>query len=136
MSSNNRVGRNLPQVGVQRTIAHFSSGPLPPPDDLQRYNAILPGAAERILAMAEKQLEARLLIETEESASLRKMNEHDTIEANNQITHGQWFAFLICITIIGGGIWLISLDKSVWGAGTILTAVTLLAATFIGTKRV
>lgn len=31
------------------------SGPLPPPADLKAYETILPGAAERILSMAEKQ---------------------------------------------------------------------------------
>jgi uncharacterized membrane protein len=31
------------------------SGPLPPAADFERYNAALPGAAERILAMAEKE---------------------------------------------------------------------------------
>lgn len=31
------------------------SGPLPPPEVLERYNSIVPGAAERILKMAETQ---------------------------------------------------------------------------------
>lgn len=31
------------------------SGPLPHPEDMARYNEIVPNAAERILAMAEKQ---------------------------------------------------------------------------------
>jgi uncharacterized membrane protein len=33
---------------------HFS-GPLPPPEILAQYNEIVPGAAERILKMAEEQ---------------------------------------------------------------------------------
>jgi len=35
-------------------------GPLPPSAEFGRYNEILPGAAERILAMAEREQEARL----------------------------------------------------------------------------
>lgn len=35
------------------------SDPLPTPDDLRRYNEIMPGAAERILAMAERQQNIR-----------------------------------------------------------------------------
>jgi uncharacterized membrane protein len=38
-------------------------GPIPPPADLERYNAILPGAAERILAMAERQANHRQSLE-------------------------------------------------------------------------
>lgn len=41
---------------------HFS-GPLPPPEDFAKYEERLPGSADRILKMAEKQMEHR--IETE-----------------------------------------------------------------------
>lgn len=42
--------------------AHFS-GPLPPPVVLEQYNQVVPGAAERILAMAESQSKHRREIE-------------------------------------------------------------------------
>jgi len=35
------------------------SGPLPSPDHLEKYNEILPGAADRIIKMAEKEQENR-----------------------------------------------------------------------------
>lgn len=31
------------------------SGPLPPPDDFRKYNEVLPGTADRIVAMAERE---------------------------------------------------------------------------------
>jgi uncharacterized membrane protein len=34
-------------------------GPLPPPESLKQYDVIVPGAAERILLMAEKEMEHR-----------------------------------------------------------------------------
>lgn len=40
------------------TVLHreeFFSGPLPPPQHLDRYEKVLPGAAERIVAMAERE---------------------------------------------------------------------------------
>jgi uncharacterized membrane protein len=40
------------------------SGPIPHPDDLQKYEVVCPGAAERILRMAEQQSEHRRSIET------------------------------------------------------------------------
>lgn len=35
------------------------SGPLPPPEDLEKYNKAVPNAAERIIQMAEKEQENR-----------------------------------------------------------------------------
>ena len=35
------------------------SGPIPPPDALKKYDTIVPGAAERLIAMAEKEMEHR-----------------------------------------------------------------------------
>lgn len=40
------------------------SGPLPHPDALERYEQIVPGAAERIISMAEKEMEHRHKNET------------------------------------------------------------------------
>ena len=36
------------------------SGPIPPPEDLARYEAIMPGAAERLIAMAENEQSLRV----------------------------------------------------------------------------
>lgn len=44
------------EVTVQRE-EHLFSGPLPAPDILRGYDEILPGAAERIIRMAEKEQE-------------------------------------------------------------------------------
>ena len=52
--------RNVPtqQVQVQRTMSHarqeISVRPLPAPEELQQYELVKPGFAERLLAMAEK----------------------------------------------------------------------------------
>jgi uncharacterized membrane protein len=40
-------------------VETFFSGPLPPPSLFRRYDEALPGAAERILAMAEKEQDHR-----------------------------------------------------------------------------
>lgn len=41
------------------TRAEFHSGPLPEAAELQRYDAVLPGAADRIVTMAEKEQDFR-----------------------------------------------------------------------------
>ena len=68
------------------------SGPLPHPEILENYNRIVPGAAERIIQMAESEKEHRHYIE---KAALRA----DIREARL----GQIFAFLIgTIAIVCG----------------------------------
>lgn len=48
------------QVLEQVTEQHSSwRAPLPPPDALEHYERILPGAADRVLRMAERQLDIR-----------------------------------------------------------------------------
>jgi len=44
-------GQQLQQI--EHHVRKIHQGPLPAPEDLQRYNDLLPGAAERIIKMAE-----------------------------------------------------------------------------------
>jgi uncharacterized membrane protein len=60
------------------------SGPIPDPGSLDRYNQIVPGAAERIISMAESEAKHRHTIETMAIAS-------DV----DQRKRGQWFGFVI-----------------------------------------
>jgi uncharacterized membrane protein len=66
MSKKSKTNQHLPaqhspQSPPSHTIQKHSvavqqySGPLPPPEALAQYNEVLPGAAERIMAMAERQ---------------------------------------------------------------------------------
>lgn len=49
--------------GIQVQRAEIRQAPLPHPSELERYEAILPGAAERIFSMAERQAVHRQAIE-------------------------------------------------------------------------
>jgi uncharacterized membrane protein len=55
--------KQLPkEIKHQRTefaVSEQYSGPLPKPSDLERYESIFPGLAERIVIMAEKEAETR-----------------------------------------------------------------------------
>ena len=55
---------NNSQQGLS-AMAFQWSGPLPPPDALAKYEATTPGAAERILSMAEREMEQRHRYENE-----------------------------------------------------------------------
>ncbi len=53
----------MPKGQVQVSEEHFS-GPLPRPDIMKGYDDIVPGAAERILKMAEEESQHRHKLET------------------------------------------------------------------------
>ena len=48
------------RIELSRTSVEYTTGPIPSPDAFQQYDEILPGAADRILEMAEKQSDHRM----------------------------------------------------------------------------
>jgi uncharacterized membrane protein len=52
------------EVSVSQSIRAVRSGPLPDAAELQRYNQITPGLADRIVAMAEKEQGHRHSLQT------------------------------------------------------------------------
>lgn len=100
------------------------SGPLPPPEALEKYNQALPGAAERILAMAEKQQDHRQELEQKVVFS--------NAAAQKQ---GLYLGFVVAMTAILGGVWLISIGKEATGLVSIITAITSLVGVFVYGKN-
>jgi uncharacterized membrane protein len=81
------------------------SGPLPPPEILEKYNSILPGAAERIFVLLERQ------------SNHRQNLESAVVQSNIKDSRiGMWLAFWICIFAIGCGTLCILMGKSVEGS--------------------
>lgn len=112
----------MARVGV--SLQQFS-GPLPPPEILEKYNNIEPGFANRIMRMAESQSQHRQAME-------RLIIESRTrYEGRAQI-----LATIIALLLGGGCVWLISIGKSVEGVAAIIAELAAIAAVFIyGRKR-
>ncbi|MEW6490361.1 MAG: DUF2335 domain-containing protein [Thermodesulfobacteriota bacterium] len=103
-----------------KLTATLFNGPLPPPDAFEHYERTLPGAANRILAMAERQEAHRHAIEG------------DAVRAKiRQAYVGQAAGFLLAVTAIGGGMALMYAGQSGWGFATVVTAVSGLVGTFV-----
>jgi len=100
------------------------SGPLPPPEALERYNQTLPGLAECIIVMAESQHSHRL--ELEEHVI------HSNVSAQKL---GTVLGFVVAMTTVIGGIWLVHGGKSGEGLAAILTALASLVGVFVYSKR-
>ncbi len=71
---------------------HFS-GPLPPPEDFAKYEEYLPGSADRILKMAEKQSDHRI-------ASEKKIIDYKT----NAGKTGQILGFILVLCCISASL--------------------------------
>ena len=56
----NEIVREFLRVEQRIELTHHS-GPLPPPEVLEKYNSAVTNGADRIMLMAEKQQEHRLL---------------------------------------------------------------------------
>ena len=104
--------RELVRVETAQHL-EFSSGPLPPPQFFQAYEATLPGAAERILAMAEREQKSRHVREA----------------------RGQWMAFLLALLGLLGGVALVYLDKSLEGLAAMVVSIAIVIGVFITAKR-
>ena len=74
---------------LMATYEEKFSGPLPHPNHLAAYEQTLPGAADRILTMAEKQQNHRMNLENLVIPSEVQINKR-----------GQWFAFILGLVLI------------------------------------
>lgn len=121
IESDPELFRNIPQDkrakiirSVAITMKKSHSGPLPDPETLDSYNEIIPNGAERIMAMAEKQSDHRIAMESKVIYSQQ-----------NQSGRGQNYAFIIAITVLLAAFVCIFTGHDI--AGTILGTVDLVS---------
>ena len=116
--------RSFVQEELLVARAELFAGPLPHPDHLAEYEKIHSGSADRILRMAEDEAQHRHRIES------------IVIESNVKLeARGQLFGFLIAVTALAGGIWIMASGYSLWGAAMVTVAVTGLSGLFIWARR-
>lgn len=103
------TGADLLQV---RGVVQHYQGPLPPPAMLRGYEELVPGGAERILAMAERQAAHRQTIES----------------------RGQLFGFSLAVCAIAGGFLSVAAGLPLVGVSGVILAVATLSGFFIWGK--
>ncbi|MGI9297693.1 MAG: DUF2335 domain-containing protein [Gammaproteobacteria bacterium] len=117
MSGKNRTGVSLQDGDKHIQLVREESPIVPPPDDLERYERILPGAAERMLSMAEKQQE-----------NLWEQR-RDTSEKNHFLAvSGQIMIAFLCLCFVGitvAGVFLDRPNAAYIGAGTVACIIAL-----------
>jgi uncharacterized membrane protein len=111
--------------GLQRQQVSLvlQAGPLPPAEELAKYNLIIPNGADRIMAMAEK-----------EQIHRHEMESIDIKSAPSQIKRGQ----LSALSIVMGSLvltgYLFYLGKDGYAIGVISWNFILIAAAFINVR--
>lgn len=102
--------------------AHYESyqGPLPRPFDLREYESIVPGAADRILRMAENQSEHRQFLE---KAVIRG--------DSRRAFCGLWVGGFISFSVLVGAVFLIFTGHDVAGAVVCGLDIASLASVFV-----
>lgn len=95
------------------------SGPLPPPEDFLAYKKVLPDAPERILSMAERQLEHRIKAEN-------KIIDSGIVESK----HGQYLGALIVILCLAGSVFL-GINGHDWLAGSMVAIIAAVGTIFV-----
>ena len=106
------------------SISRFWEGPLPPPSALKEYEEVLPGAANRILKMAERQLVHRQKMEKEKLDKIYQVQ-----------SRGQHYALLIVGMIAFSGMFLIGYGFEISGLIVYGTTLIGLAYVFITGRR-
>jgi uncharacterized membrane protein len=96
-----------PAVGQQQTLQVWQ-GQYPPPEAVERYEKLLPGALNRMMTMAEKLQAAQI-----------DQSKHSLTYLQNDTRRAHWLGFAIALAAIGGAIWCVALDQP-WVAGLLV----------------
>ena len=106
-------------TSVSVGVSKFS-GPLPPPESLEGYERVLPGSADRILAMAEEQASHRISME---AAALQ----HEMAQSNR----GLWAGLTVAVVGIAAGSYVSYLGNTGFGIGVIGMTIGSIATTYL-----
>lgn len=90
-------------------------GPLPSPEELQNFEDVLPGLADRIVALAE--------------GHAKNYWRNDRAQRFSAIL-GQVFSFVMGASLVGGGIWLINAGYTTSGLAVLAAPVAGIVAAF------
>lgn len=112
------------QTALTHFRAEFFEGPLPPPEVLAEYDKIFPGAASRILAMAEEQGRHRQALEKQVVLSNCRSQDR-----------GPVLGFILATMVIAIGGYLLFTGKEVAGLVALVAALAAVVVPFVTGKR-
>jgi uncharacterized membrane protein len=118
---------NLQHVREVVLARHFS-GPLPPPEVLERYEQTLPNAAERIFRLWEEEVGHRRKLEQDQAEDRRRLQD---ARVQNRL-RTQTYALVLALSVLLATVFFISKGHDAAGTTVLLVEVVALAALFLG----
>lgn len=113
------------QQTIQLTKEQRWTGPLPSPDDLRKFDQLIPGSAERIIALAEG--EALHRRELEKKVLDSEITDRSTVRG--YFSRGQLMGFMLAVLFLIATVWIILAGYSI--SGTIIGSTTLVSLVVI-----
>lgn len=111
-SATNQQQQNQTPFFVAQQQIH--QGPVPHPDLLQRYDEIVPGAAERLIALAEKEQSHRHSLDLADQKSqdrLITISEQEAKQNLSSAKNGQFWGIAVTVACIAFALVTALLDK-------------------------
>ena len=108
-------------------VMRASSGPLPDPDDLRQYDRIVPGGADRIMRMAEREQAHRHALETKHLGVVEAVSTNDY----KSTRRGQNYGLIVCAFVLVTGIVFMLSGFPKTGAAIIMADLVGLVTVFI-----
>lgn len=112
------------QQGRLIAVSAEYRGPLPPPQMLAEYDQILPGAADRIISIWEREAVHRHGMQTEGQALLGR-----------EVNRGQLFTFITSLVILGVGGYIAIAGNNITGFGLMVFYLAGLAGLYVYGKE-
>ncbi|MFN8436906.1 MAG: DUF2335 domain-containing protein [Cytophagales bacterium] len=114
-------------ITLSTQTTNLYSGPIPNPESLEKYEQILPGAADRILKMAELEQKSRL----ENNSKLIEIESKSLDFEYKNFRRGQVFALSSVFVIVGFCVWIIYQGYASYGRDIAIAVIVALAGTFV-----
>ena len=120
----------------ERVVQHVEhqvhyQGPIPPPAIMEQMEKLLPGAADRIFVMAEKDQDAQI-------AKLERRDSNMAMIARSEHTENMtalWMAFVVCLVFVVCGTFLVINGYEKTGAALIGTTLLGVITSFLSRRR-
>ena len=115
-----------PGRGVRVSAARHElhQGPLPHPDILRLYDSVVPGLAERIVKMAER-----------EQAHRHEMDLRLLRSSNRRYLSGYLSSLAMIAATFGTAVWLLAKGQDISGLVMLVTALATIVSVFIWGRR-
>ena len=111
------------RISKRRSTLSVFRGPLPPAEELAKYNQIIPDGADRIMVMAEK-----------EQGHRQNMESIVVNSVSSQTGRAQWFAFSMSISALIFSGYLFSLGRDGYAISIVCGNFLVIAGAFIGLR--